>query len=206
MNCPKPKRNDLAGGNVYDKYRTKNPLYRFVTNRFLKRLETIIAPLTDAQTVLEVGCGEGYLLNHISKLKSFSRLEGIDISKEIIEKAKMFYPSVKFSTGSICSLNYRDSEFDLVLACEILEHLQNYDKALSEIKRVTKKYCIVSVPVEPIWRILNLARGAYIVSLGNTPGHIQHWNKKSFPRLLSRYLTVEHVYYPLPWQMALCRK
>ncbi|WP_207642472.1 hypothetical protein, partial [Desulfosporosinus sp. I2] len=66
-------------------------------------------------------------------------------------------------------------------------------------------HIILSVPREPLWRILNLARGKYIPDLGNTPGHIQHWSKKSFLRLVNRYFDVLEVKSPLPWTMVLCR-
>ena len=99
-----------------------------------------------------------------------------------------------------------EAQFDLVLACEVLEHLEDPKKALFEIKRVAGKFCIISVPLEPLWRVLNLARGAYLGSLGNTPGHVQHWSAKGFRALIERYFAIEQIYYPLPWQVALCKK
>jgi len=61
------------------------------------------------------------------------------------------------------------------------------------------------VPREPIWRILNIARGKYIGDLGNTPGHVNHWSRRGFIDLLSRRFDVVEVRSPLPWTMALCR-
>ena len=62
------------------------------------------------------------------------------------------------------------------------------------------------MPKEPLWRILNVARGRYWSELGNTPGHLQHWSR---PRLHSRCsrqrFEVIEVRNPLPWTMALCR-
>lgn len=198
--------NNISAGNIYDKYHTKNPFYRYVTQRFLSTLDKLIMSLGNTQAALEVGCGEGHLLHHINCLSKFTRLEGIDISEAIIKKANALYPSLKFKLGSAYNLNYNNDEFDLILACEVLEHIEDCDKALSEIRRVTGKYCIISVPLEPLWRILNLARNKYIFSLGNTPGHIQHCNKENFLELIKRYFVVEKIYYPLPWQIALCKK
>ena len=45
-------------------------------------------------------------------------------------------------------------------------------------------FILLSVPKEPIWRICNMARGKYWKDLGNTPGHIQHWTKKKFCRMV----------------------
>jgi len=193
-------------GNLYDKYHTKNPIFRAVVNRFLLTLKSVILSLDKIESILDVGCGDGFILDYIAKEEQFSRLEGIDISEEIIEKAKKNYPRLKFFTSSACHMGYKDREFDLVIACEVLEHITDYRKALLEISRVSARYSIISVPLEPIFRITNMARGAYITSLGNTPGHVNHWNKKSFMELINEYFFVEKVLYPTPWQIALCRK
>ena len=162
--------------------------------------------LTDTETVLEVGTGEGNILNRLNQIKRFTRLEGIDISSEAIDTAKKLLPSLKFSLGSAYELSYKDEEFDMLVLLEVLEHLEDYEKALSEIKRVSKKYVLISVPVEPLWRMFNVARFSYLPSFGNTPGHIQHWDKKSFLSLIEKYFKVEKILYPLPWQIALCKK
>jgi hypothetical protein len=61
------------------------------------------------------------------------------------------------------------------------------------------------VPREPLWRGLNMARGAYWRSLGNTPGHVNHWSKREFVSLLSGYGAVEEARSPFPWTMLLVR-
>ena len=193
-------------GNTYDKYNSKNPLFQFLIKRFLKNLKDAVYLSGSAKNVLEVGCGEGYILNYVSNLKKFFRIQGIDYSPEIIKKAKSCYPKLFFSQKSIYNLGFWDNEFDLILACEVLEHLKDFEKALAEIKRVTAQYVIVSVPIEPMWRIFNMLRGSYILSLGNTPGHVQHWNKQSFLKMLRKYFLIEKLWYPYPWQMALCKK
>jgi hypothetical protein len=71
--------------------------------------------------------------------------------------------------------------------------------------RCARRHLIVSVPREPLWRGLNLARGAYLLQAGNTPGHLNHWSKRSVVRLLSRYGEVVQARSPLPWTMVLVR-
>jgi hypothetical protein len=63
----------------------------------------------------------------------------------------------------------------------------------------------VSVPREPLWRALNLARLKYVGALGNTPGHLNHWSRRRFVEFLERRLQVVEVRSPMPWTMALCR-
>ena len=70
---------------------------------------------------------------------------------------------------------------------------------------MAQRHLLVSVPREPLWRGLNMARGAYLKELGNTPGHLNHWSKRSFVRLLSRYGTVVEARSPFPWTMLLVR-
>jgi hypothetical protein len=53
--------------------------------------------------------------------------------------------------------------------------------------------------------MLNMARGAYWSTLGNTPGHLNHWSRGSFVKLLSRHGEVVEVRSPFPWTMLLVR-
>jgi 2-polyprenyl-3-methyl-5-hydroxy-6-metoxy-1,4-benzoquinol methylase len=93
-----------------------------------------------------------------------------------------------------------------VVCCEVLEHLADPARALALLARLAQPHLIVSVPREPLWRILNLARGRYWAALGNTPGHLQHWSARRFLALLHDHVEVREVRTPLPWTMALCRR
>ena len=83
--------------------------------------------------------------------------------------------------------SFADGEFDLATAIEVLEHVPEPEATLAEMARVARRRLLVSVPREPLWRGLNVARGAYLRELGNTPGHVNHWSKRAFAALLSRY-------------------
>jgi hypothetical protein len=87
----------------------------------------------------------------------------------------------------------------------VLEHVPDPQRTLAEMARVARRHLLVSVPREPLWRAINMARGAYLRDLGNTPGHVNHWSKRGFVSLLSRHGTVEEVRSPLPWTMLLVR-
>ena len=79
------------------------------------------------------------------------------------------------------------------------------EATVAEMARVAARHLLVSVPREPLWRGLNMARGAYWRSLGNTPGHVNHWSKRSFVELMSRHGQVEEARSPFPWTMLLVR-
>jgi predicted SAM-dependent methyltransferase len=95
---------------------------------------------------------------------------------------------------------------DFILCCEVLEHLEFPEKALKTLNTITGKYCLLSVPNEPLWRCLNMVRGKYIHDLGNTPGHIQHWSLHQFVKLIKKYMDVLMVKFVLPWTLVLSKK
>jgi SAM-dependent methyltransferase len=103
------------------------------------------------------------------------------------------------------NLPFVDHEFDVATAIEVLEHVPDPKVTLSEMARCATRYLLVSVPREPLWRALNMARGAYWKDLGNSPGHLNHWSKRSFVSLLSEYGEVVEARSPFPWTMLLVR-
>lgn len=193
-------------GNHYPKYHTKNPIARWLVNGFLDSFREL-SRSTDARDALEVGCGEG----HLSAILAGDgrSVRGIDISPAIIEQARSHPDNrtngARFEVGSVYDLSADSDAAELVVCCEVMEHLEDPDRALSILARLARPYLLVSVPREPIWRMLNMARGRYLGDLGNTPGHVQHWSQRRFLDLLSRHVDVIAVRTPLPWTMALCR-
>jgi 2-polyprenyl-3-methyl-5-hydroxy-6-metoxy-1,4-benzoquinol methylase len=135
---------------------------------------------------------------------------GSDFSKQVIEIAKSNAraqgsdPEV-FVARSIYDMTPDRDGADLIVCCEVLEHVERPHDALRALQSIATGYVIVSVPREPIWRALNLARGKYVGALGNTPGHIQHWSRHAFIALVSQYFEVVDVRSPLPWTLLLCR-
>lgn len=192
-------------GNVYDKYHSKNPIARYLMNNFLKTFDSHFGK-TKPLKCLEVGCGEGHLLSHIHQSSPATYLDGIDFSQKIIDCARANNPDIFFKQADILDLPYESEEFDLVVTCEVLEHIDAYAQALSEIRRVGNKRFIFSVPQEPVWRFLNIARLKYIGQLGNTPGHLNHWSKKAFLKLIEEYFKIETELSPFPWTMVSCSK
>ncbi len=193
-------------GNHYPKYHTKNPIARWLVNGFLESFRDL-SRASGAREVLEVGCGEGHLS---AVLASDGRsVRGIDISPSVIEQARSHPENrahgARFEVGSVYDLSAEADAAELVVCCEVLEHLEDPEKALAILARLARPHLLVSVPREPIWRMLNLARGRYLGACGNTPGHIQHWSQRDFLAMLAAYVDVVTVRAPLPWTMVLCR-
>jgi ubiquinone/menaquinone biosynthesis C-methylase UbiE len=113
---------------------------------------------------------------------------------------------VPISQESIYQLNRADGSFDMVVCLEVLEHLEDPMAALRELHRVSRRDVILSVPREPLWCWLNMMRGKYCASGGNTPGHIQHWSKSAFADFVGACFSVQAVATPLPWTIVLATK
>jgi SAM-dependent methyltransferase len=197
----------IAVGNTFDKYGSRNPIVRWMMRGFDESLSALVGKV-EPTTIHEIGCGEGYWVLSWNQRGIDAR--GSDFSTKVIELARSNamargVPTGRFNVRSIYDLQAGRDSADLIVCCEVLEHLEQPDEALSVLQRVATKNLIVSVPREPLWRVLNTARGKYLSDLGNTPGHIQHWSRKRFIGLLERYFDVVEVRSPLPWIMLLCR-
>lgn len=197
----------MSGGNLYDKYGTRNPVARWLMNRFLSTVKGLLPrDLDGASTILEVGCGEGRLLSEVRGFyPSPPRCFGCDVDEAVIRQAQADYDDVNFSVASIYTLPYDRLPVDLVLCCEVCEHLEEPHKALQCLRNLKARTYILSVPQEPIWRMLNVVRLSYLREWGNTPGHIQHWSRREFVDLVTSVFTVETVHSPTPWTIVRAR-
>ncbi len=162
---------------------------------------------TGATDVHEVGCGEGELARRLAARGL--KVRGTDASADVVQEARARASaagvSVEFRAAQIQDLDPERDAAELVVCCEVLEHLADPDAALGMLATLASPWAIVSVPREPLWRALNMARLKYIGALGNTPGHLNHWSRRTLIRFLERRLEVGEVRSPLPWTMALCR-
>ncbi len=191
-------------GNTFDKYGSTNPVVRRLMSGFERTLDELFAAAAPG-SVLDVGCGEGVLTAQWARRLDPGRVVGIDLSdpKLAAEWALRDRENLEFRAMAAEQLEFADGEFDLVAATEVLEHVPDPERVLAEMARVARRALIVSVPHEPLWRALNVARGAYLRELGNTPGHLNHWTRRAFVSLAGRYGKVAQVRAPFPWTMLL---
>jgi 2-polyprenyl-3-methyl-5-hydroxy-6-metoxy-1,4-benzoquinol methylase len=193
-------------GNTYDKYGSTNPVVRRLMEGFEQSLDELWG-IAAPRSILDVGCGEGVLTSKWAERLGDGRIVGIDLDdpKLRAEWEKRHRPNLEYRVEEATSLSFADGEFDMASAIEVLEHVPDPERTVAEMARVAAGHLLVSVPREPVWRMTNMARGAYLRDLGNTPGHVNHWSKRGFVSLLSRYGKVEHVRSPFPWTMLLVR-
>jgi 2-polyprenyl-3-methyl-5-hydroxy-6-metoxy-1,4-benzoquinol methylase len=191
-------------GNTYDKYGSTNPLVKRLMRGFHDALDELWETAAP-ESVLDVGCGEGVLTSEWAERLENGRIVGIDLDDPKLrsEWEARRRPNLEYRAEEATSLSFDDGEFDMVAAIEVLEHVPDPEATLAEMIRVARRHLLVSVPREPLWRMLNMARGAYLRDLGNTPGHLNHWSKVGFHSLLSGYGRVQEVRTPFPWTMLL---
>jgi len=196
----------VVTGNTYDKYGSSNPVVRRLMSGFESSLQELFE-LAAPRSLLDVGCGEGVLVHQWAQRLGEGRVVGIDLEEDSIQAgwAERQAPNLEYRVMEAGDLPFADDEFDLASAIEVLEHVPDPEHTVAEMARCAERHLLVSVPREPLWRMLNMARGAYWPALGNTPGHLNHWSRRSFIELLSRHGEVAQVRSPFPWTMVLVR-
>ncbi|HWJ50873.1 MAG TPA: class I SAM-dependent methyltransferase [Solirubrobacteraceae bacterium] len=196
----------VVTGNTYDKYGSSNPVVRRLMAGFERNLEELFVKAAPT-SLLDVGCGEGVLVHKWAQRLGSARVVGIDLEEESIQAGWREHqaPNLEYRVMEAKNLPFADGEFDLACAIEVLEHVPDPEHTVGEMARCAARHLLVSVPHEPLWRMLNMARGAYWSDLGNTPGHLNHWSRQSFVELLSRHGEVVEVRSPFPWTMLLVR-
>ena len=166
--------------------------------------------------ILDIGCGSGRHTGAAYRCQNVTVI-GVDLNfKELIEADDRLKLHDRLgahgggawglSAADLTCLPFKDDYFDIVICCEVLEHLDDPDRGLAEVARVARRHVLVSTPWEPVWRALNIARGRYLRALGNTPGHVQHFSRRDLERLASRHLKLLQQRTPLPWTIILGEK
>ena len=198
-------REGTVTGNTYDKYGSTNPVVRRLMAGFERTLDELFVQAAPT-SLLDVGCGEGVLTEQWAG-RIEGRVVGIDLDDPQLhaEWEQRSAPNLEYMVMKAENLPFADGEFDVATAIEVLEHVPDPAHTVAEMARVAGRHLLVSVPREPLWRGLNMARGAYLKDLGNTPGHLNHWSKRSFVELLSRHGEVVEARSPFPWTMLLVR-
>lgn len=185
------------------KYENTGRIGSLLLDRFYGCVGDLLAPVVaEGGTILEVGCGAGYSTERLASfITPSSTLMGCDIGNSLVQKAAVRNPRVRFSQQSIYELAFPDKAIDVVVALEVLEHLQDPRRALVELARIARRAVIISTPREPLWRILNMMRGKYLMDLGNTPGHIQHWSTAGLIKTIGEQFMISATRRSLPWTL-----
>jgi 2-polyprenyl-3-methyl-5-hydroxy-6-metoxy-1,4-benzoquinol methylase len=195
---------DIPVGNHTPKYVSRNPAIRWLTARFIARLDAVLDGI-DATgqrpaSVLEVGAGEGVVSERLHR--RYGSVVALDLPDAGLRAEWRTRPGPRFVHGDARRLPFGDDAFDLVVCVEVLEHMTDPGAGLAELVRVSRRHVVASVPREPIFRGCNLVTGRYVGDLGNTPGHVNHWTARAFTTFVGSAGRVVRVEKPFPWTMA----
>lgn len=110
-------------------------------------LERVAAELIPG-SLLDVGCGTGYLVNYLHKNASVevTHYSGVDLNVD--EARDRNLPDTTFVEGKVESLPFPDNAFDVVVCTHLLEHILDIRAAIAELRRVCRKRLIIVVPRE----------------------------------------------------------
>jgi len=180
------------------KYRSRNPLVRHLVGRFLARVSGLVSELAPTRA-LEVGCGEGIVMEHLRARHPGLRMDGIELNVGALVHARGRNPTSRLVRADAYALAVAARSYDLVLCLEVLEHLEEPARALRELRRVARRNIIVSVPHEPFFRLGNVLRGRNLGRWGNPPDHVQHWGRRGFEAFCARHVHVQRAARAFPW-------
>ena len=95
-----------------------------------------------ANTILDAGCGRGYLLQRIKEVYPRKSLFCLDVVNKLDD------PSINFTEGYISRMPFADDRFDTVICTHTIEHLLNLQEGIDELVRVTKRQLIIVTPCQ----------------------------------------------------------
>ncbi len=192
---------------VTEKYKERSRLKRFFITNFLQQIDRLYQDI-EPQSVLELGCGEGFVSGYLHQRYPRVTFHGIDQDTAQLHRLNKLFPSITTHRADITQplSDLQLPKYDLVMALEVLEHLPHPEKTLTAMQQLTKQYVLISVPWEPWFRLSNLLRGRNIRRLGNDAEHINHWTKHGITALLNTYYTVADVHIAFPWTILVAHR
>jgi ubiquinone/menaquinone biosynthesis C-methylase UbiE len=179
----------------YDKGIKDNFLQRIWHQSRCKKVLSI--PINEKDRVLDIGCHSGLFTEKIVTRFNIKQIYGLDISPRAISFAKKRIKGGKFLVGNAHKLPYKSNYFDVVYCLEMLEHVEDPDKVIREIKRVLKKngHAIILIPTDNLlfritWYLWNLYQPVW------KDVHIQSFQSSSLiDKLKKANLEIEQVVY-----------
>jgi 2-polyprenyl-3-methyl-5-hydroxy-6-metoxy-1,4-benzoquinol methylase len=187
------------------KHESRNPVQRALINAFHNKAIELINR-AQPRTILELGCGEGFVLSALAEGGIQAELTGVELSERAARIARE-------RLGSRAKIEHRDAReliddgrrFDMVIMLEVLEHIPNPGQMLPILDRLSNGWLLLSVPWEPVFMASNFLGGKNITRLGNDPDHCNHWGRRGFHKFISTHFDIIEMPIVFPWTMALAR-
>lgn len=107
------------------------------------RMRSIVSALP-IRTVLEVGCGSGVDCGGFQQVRPDVAYTGVDFTEVMTAYCSSVYPQCTFLNGDIYALPVESETFDLVYCKDLLNHLDDWERGLSELMRVSKRFVMIN--------------------------------------------------------------
>ena len=187
------------------KYSNRNPFHRLAMRRFFDRIAVELLAL-QPNTALEFGCGEGFFLKEVRERGVvFGDYVGLDLREGALATARSLHPHDRFERVDLFQWLAPVPGFDLVIASQVLEHLPQPGRALDRLVDLCSGQLLLTVPLEPWFRILNLLRGRDLRRLGNHPEHVNLWTFSRFREFVADHAEVVRAYRVFPFTVVVAR-
>ena len=186
------------------KYESKNPFKQLALDKFYQALAEM--PFV-AEAILDAGCGEGFGASRLQETFPDASITGIDFSFPALVHSAQIAPQREVGQADVTRLPFPEKQFDAVVSLDVLEHLPRPELAVAAYKLATRRYLLLSVPNEPIFRTVRMLEGNDILKWGDHPEHINHWNIFSFSAFLKKQglrVIARQVPFPFVWSLVLC--
>ena len=188
------------------KHLNANPAQKFLLDRFHQKIAGLIKQ-SGASRLLDIGCGEGFVLKYLQEEQFTFKAIGGDFSGEALKWGREnIEHNIPLTNLDVHHLPFPDNNFSLVMSLEVLEHLPDSRVGLRELARVSSEYVLLSVPHEPFFRGANFLRGKHVAAFGNDPEHLHNYTGRAFREMAGSVVDIVWHGYSFPWQIALCRK
>lgn len=180
---------DRLGQRWYDAWDDPVALLRCESK---EKLKWATPYLNDRASLLDIGCGAGFIANQIARERQTSQVStemvGLDQSRESLEVARRYdrTQSVNYIEGDAYSLPFEKARFDAVIAFDFLEHVSKPDQVIAEVSRVLKpqgvflfhtfnrnwiSWLIALKGVE--WCVKNTPKNLHVYSMFITPSEVE---------------------------------
>jgi O-antigen biosynthesis protein len=135
--------------------------------------------LVDGRRVLDAGCGTAYGSTLLARAGA-AEVIGVDVAEDVLERARVQVPSiVELEAADVTQLPFADARFDVVVCFEVIEHVEDRDTALDELRRVLDPdgVLVISSPNRDVYP-------------GGNPHHVHEYTPAEFLEALSARFAV----------------